>query len=734
MNRSGGGGCRSDVIFLRLSKSMRQQRKRDGVCCGLVQSSYCTGYRYTCRCSLYFFCGMAAAAAGPACFCQNAWERVLNKSKRALVFLDPECAESLHWIGGARRLLDAGALNVKEFSSFESGSANQPKAVFVVSSLLKGRTVEIIRDIVSLSAFQYCAVFTALPHSLHLWVSNASSELEGSPVFQQFEEKLCEWMGNMNYTAEVMYTPVLFAPLSPHLYLAPAFASLFPLGPRELSKINSSRSEKKKFASLSDVDFPSLPAKLQILIKSLVSGLNQLFEYLDVREECFAVGAFSRLVAGDLAHCLHAKNRRKTAQNKAALVFIDRTLDLTGAVGHHGDNLVEKIISVLPRLPGHTNDVMVSTVDLTVLHAADENPDIVAPGCLAQPNDPAAKALWESLLSIKHKEAVMEVRRHLVEAASRENLPIKMSMGRVTPEQLNSYIQLFKKNTKALENHCGLLQLGLATAQTLKHPQFAKWDNFLAFERLLLQNIGDLHLPGVLNQLHPMIKSHSERKDDDYSLDELLMLLVYIYSVVEEIPLQKDLDVAEDQIKKAFVQVFCSEPELSSLLQKITGCESSPELTFQKTKFAVDEIFKSLREITKARTHMKQFNSVYISGSSTRQASYKPLLKQVVEEIFHPDRSDCADIEHMSAGLTDLLKTGFSMFMKVSRPHPSDHPLLILFVIGGVTVSEVKMVNDLLATHKPGVQVIVLSSKLLKPLDIPELLFATDHLHPDIGI
>lgn len=59
--------------------------------------------------------------------------------------------------------------------------------------------------------------------------------------------------------------------------------------------------------------------------------------------------------------------------------------------------------------------------------------------------------------------------------------------GRVTPGQLMSYIQLFKNNLKALTNHCGLLQLGMATVETLKHPQTAKWDNFLAFERLLLQ-------------------------------------------------------------------------------------------------------------------------------------------------------------------------------------------------------------------------------------------------------
>lgn len=53
------------------------------------------------------------------------------------------------------------------------------------------------------------------------------------------------------------------------------------------------------------------------------------------------------------------------------------------------------------------------------------------------------------------------------------------------------------------------------------------------------------------------------------------------------------------------------------------------------------------------------------------QASYKPLLKQVVEEIFNPEKPDPTDIEHTSSGLTDLLKTGFSMFMKVSN-HEGD--------------------------------------------------------------
>ncbi|KAI9519288.1 hypothetical protein NQZ68_029455 [Dissostichus eleginoides] len=415
------------------------------------------------------------------------WERVLSKVKKAVVFMDDKCAESLHWCGGAAVLLEAGARNLKQFSSFEACGVNEPKAVFVVSTLLKGTTVEIIKDIISLSHFQYCVVITTVAHSVHLLANNVTTELEGSPVFEQFEEKLCEWMGNMNYTAEVMHVPVVFAPVSQQLLLTPMFAHLFPLLPPDLESINAKRPEKKRFGSLLDVDMNSLPVELQFEIKSLASVLNSVFEATATREESFAVGPMSRLIAGELANHPQAKNRRKAAPNKASIIFVDRTMDITGAVGHHGDNLVEKILSVLKPLPGHVTDVQVDMLELTSLQRTPYSQTTLAPGCLAQTQSPAAQTLWEAMLTNKHKEGVMEVRRQLVETASKEKLPIKMSMGRVTPEQLCSYMQLFKSSWGALESHCGVLQLGLATAQTLRHPSLPRWDACLAFERLLLQ-------------------------------------------------------------------------------------------------------------------------------------------------------------------------------------------------------------------------------------------------------
>ena len=37
--------------------------------------------------------------------------------------------------------------------------------------------------------------------------------------------------------------------------------------------------------------------------------------------------------------------------------------------------------------------------------------------------------------------------------------------------------------------------------------------------------------------------------------------------------------------------------------------------------------------------------------------------------------------------------------MNVRKPHPSDHSVLFLFVVGGVTSDEVQQINDVLRTQ-----------------------------------
>ena len=65
-----------------------------------------------------------------------------------------------------------------------------------MSSLLEGVTREILHDIIQASQFQYVVVITTASLAVHNYSRTGVSEDE--PVFfEQVEERLLEWMGNM---------------------------------------------------------------------------------------------------------------------------------------------------------------------------------------------------------------------------------------------------------------------------------------------------------------------------------------------------------------------------------------------------------------------------------------------------------------------------------------------------------------------------------------------------------
>lgn len=50
----------------------------------------------------------------------------------------------------------------------------------------------------------------------------------------------------------------------------------------------------------------------------------------------------------------------------------------------------------------------------------------------------------------------------------------------------------------------------------------------------------------------------------------------------------------------------------------------------------------------------------------------------------------------------------YRLFRSVGKPRPSDHPLLILFVIGGITSTEVRQVRDVVSAAKGSLQVTII--------------------------
>ena len=56
--------------------------------------------------------------------------------------------------------------------------------------------------------------------------------------------------------------------------------------------------------------------------------------------------------------------------NKASLILVDRSLDITSSIGHHSDSLLDRILRTLPALchGRHQVDVAVDMSPITSTH------------------------------------------------------------------------------------------------------------------------------------------------------------------------------------------------------------------------------------------------------------------------------------------------------------------------------------------------------------------------------
>lgn len=652
---------------------------------------------------------------------------VCVKINKSVVFIDEAFAEILHWHGGATHLFNFGVLDVREFSSFESGDANQSKATFFISTPFVDTTMTIFRDIITASNFERIVVITNISPIMHSIIEFQSIEDE-IKAFSFYKMQIQTWMEtkNKNCAVEMLYLPLVAAPVLPSLFILPAHSDVFPLLPTDLQHLKSKHKiDNRVTSSTSEVEFMHLPKDLQLLLKLLTCSLNSLMELLSLSEEVFAVGSTSNIVAGELAGLGWNKSRKKTCTRKASLVIIDRTLDMASVVGHFQDTLLDKILTILPRFPGHHNDVQ---VDMTPVSLVVSNPNYlaVAPGCLSHPDDPIATALLNTMAMLKHKEAMMEINRLLMDAIGKELLGSKMPVqaGKVGVKQLEMNVGLFKGQTKSIRKHCGLLQLLLATIQMMKNSaSVARLDSLLAMEKGLLQCLGDdeeNQSPTV--QILQILKRDLQLplSERTYSVTDILLLLAFVYSLSQDHCDVTSKDEAE--LKSALTSVFaeCSEEIVQQL-----GADSKYGLDYG---LMVDDVLSKLRSLAQSRDGLKQYRNIYEPGSLSSQANLQPILKQIVEDIVDPNRPELVDVVHKAFGFGEMLKSGFGLFRTVSKPRPSDHSLLIVFVIGGVTTTEVRQIRDIVSAAKSNIQVLVGSTRLVGPSDVLRMTVAQDNL------
>ncbi|XP_021922683.1 sec1 family domain-containing protein 2-like isoform X3 [Zootermopsis nevadensis] len=624
-------------------------------------------------------------------FCQIGWREICKKVKKAVVYIDNEGAECLHWNGGLMQMITAGALTVKQFSTFENDKEEHRKAVFILCSPVCGSTKVIMEDIIRNSNFEYCVLITSAHARVHQFAKYGGHRegIDDMHYFHKLEEEMLEWMGNLNYTVEVLYSPLFVVPLTEVLFVTPTFRNLFPITEahiqciKELQLLQHKVVDSQSLDSLSSVKLTHLPLEVQISVHHLVSCLHSLFVQLEVCEDIYSLGHLSGIVGSQLEILPDANNRRKTAPNHCSLILIDRTLDLASVTSHNTDSLLDRILAVLPRLPGHTNDVAVKMSPICDTKVSSALGNIVlAPGCLAHPNCdlcpqkvPSMMQVLEWLVNKKQKDVLLSLHHHITALVPGGGGRVG-KFTHVTPHTIEKQIALFKGHTEIMYQCSGLLQV--------------------------TQLVKTRHERGLL-------------------LPDILGLLVHLFSLAGTDILFPALE--QSHLLVALKQALYEDrEELQGNLSKLVDSKVDDEFAE-----IAGNVLSKLHYIASVRKDLVRYRTLLSLASPTQPAVYRGLLHQLIADILDPACPDLADLTCKSTGLKGLLKSGFSLLLKKQREqHPLDNPQLIVFIVGGIAAHEVKLIQEMVISSGRQTQVLVGGTRLLSPNDAVEAIFIKD--------
>lgn len=625
---------------------------------------------------------------------------VIPKVKDAVVYLDHHMAEALHWNRGATWLFESGALAVRELSHFELGHGEgEWQAVFLLGAPLVGSALSQVSAVVRASRFTSCTLITSCPPSAHHLAQYGvapHAQQEPRDSFLHLEEQLLDWMGDMSFTAQVLYVPLSIISLTPSFFLMPQFHDIFPV----LSGTQDPSTGQAK-------ELGMLPRALQTSVQSLVGNLNSLFDILSVREDIFSLGPLSHIIGEELERC--SRGRKKAGG--LTLVLIDRTLDMAGALTSSCESLLDQVVRILPPLArSHSIDVQVDmgplcTAKRSSSSVAGRISPCVAPGCLAHTDSTTA---INHLVNSKHKECLMELNRLLVEWAGRHGVRMDVG-GRLTPQQLQKRVLNFKGASRAVLKG-GLLQQVLGVAQALTHPYATRLQDLLGNEKLLIQST-------VADGVSPIVQLMRSRQTMGLCLEDVIVLLTLLYSLVGEKALGSDIEILKAEIVQAVYQE-ANENKLPPFLHDLVGEDSLEE---NAVLAAVEHILQVLPGLGSTGDTARHRLLLECSNTGAQPAVYKSLVHQLLQQLLQDNPA--FQLEYHAGRLTDRIRTGFGFFKTASKPLPRDNPTIILFIVGGVTASEAKLVSDFVASSKINKQVVVGSTALAKPSEQLGLLF-----------
>ncbi|KAJ3239083.1 Sec1 domain-containing protein 2 [Chytriomyces hyalinus] len=689
-------------------------------------------------------------------FAHEAAEALTLHLRDSVLVLDAAVAQTIKWTlrSGWPTVFSGGSVQVVVVDDKETEpkipQCESSSIVFIFSSHI-ARHSYTIKSILNSRSYRSCRIVSALSESLHAAELESEAELmsafdaylgfETTGYFGHVEKRVMSWMlessrihgadpdEDEDIEVFVEYLPLSFAVITPEVFTIPSVHSLFPT----IQGGASAYTAAKSLESSNSFDKQTRQASFAIA---------SLLESLQLKEEIFAMGDLSK----QIARCIISKSieapRRKKTDSNAGLILIDRTLDLTGPMSH-SDNLLDIIFRTLKQSTQRDSDREVSPHPLLS--------DSSYPLTIAHGADPDALDLLRVLTMLPTKDSLVAVRKRLVDLIAKVDPASRPRMlGKLSIEQLQNLLSVFKDNEKVLFKHGAVLGVVAASVEAVIENVASNGNSLLNIEKIITQTLSEnmqdpaaAILP-VIDVLHKVsagsqfngatppvspptsprsssqnssttnLSQPSERERKALSIEDALKLAVFSYSLMGAAALA-DVEL-KGQLGNALMQAL-------SATSNIQGSGSKRNRNEELDRMWVGEVLERLEMIAKARDPFKQkslvdMNSIVPYRSLVRRVLTSTLLREpVAAGETHSmsaasagglaSRIDPEDLAHISYGGTlGTVLSGFSRLLGGTRPTLKDYKTLVIFIVGGVTANEVRDIREV-AREAGGVQVLI---------------------------
>lgn len=653
---------------------------------------------------------MAMASASVKEFGKAWWAEVYNRIIGAVVFLDDVSAECLHWDGGLFNLLNGGAVAVKTLTPFEFCRKEDKKAVFITQSTWT--QIQTVCDIIRHSEFAHVILISCVSFDVVYQEFCSGKDVNDkiaagkgvSMGTKLIEDRLTECFNGKQCTVEVVHIPIFTISLTNVVFVTPPYQNVYP----KFSGTVYTEGRQPELHHLQDEE--------RNAARRLASGLNSMLDSMNLKEDIYYMGVYSTILAGILENSPVCLARRKNCLHPTSLIIVDRTLDVCGVTNHSTESVLDKIMTVLPRFPGHTTEVAVDMSPLCeanniVLTTIEGNQ--LSPGCLYHATDECSIQTYDYMINKSQKEVMFDLYNKLSKIDVQKS-PSPKTLLKVTPQSVDKIITASKGNYNIIGNHLGVLQQACAVVQTLKSPKRVQLELLTSIEKQFQQNLATSRdSTSVLQQMCQLIKT---RKDRNLHMESLLALLVYLYSLKgKDINFSKQHE--EELVKALATALYEDRREISENVSELTAAEDSKDISRLL-------VMDKLHGIANMRASLVNYNMLLKPCETGVGHEYKGLLQQLVDDMVDTERPEMYDLRYKGDSLVhktkDLIRSGFNILtQKKKQPtkHPMDNSTIIIFVVGGITAEECKRLHRSVITSGIDNTVLIGSTKLVTPVE-----------------